>query len=126
MSLAYTYLATNGILKSALAAQDIGASGDGAAVDVTGWKSDAAMIVNIGAGTGTLPTLSLKLQHSEDGGSTWADVPGTTVTATTVAKVALMAFEPASYGNKVRVDYTVGGTGTPNYPVSVSLLGWNA
>lgn len=94
----------------------------------------AARLTLIGTLTGSNPTLTVKLQSSDDGGKTWMDV-GTSfaqINATTTPSggVERVTFAdnptgglntPVAWGNCFRVLYTFGGTGTVTGNVGVSL-----
>ncbi len=88
----------------------------------------AYITVNMGAVTGTSPTLDMKVQISTDGGTTWVDLPGavfpqfTTTgaktlliypSATPVANSAVSAPLPRSW----RVVWAVAGT-TPSFTIT--------
>lgn len=88
----------------------------------------AVIVINMGAVTGTTPTLDMKMQLSPDGGTTWVDIagaawpqiiatglytlaiyPGMTV----VASAALSRSLPRTW----RLVWTVGGT-TPSFTIT--------
>lgn len=95
----------------------------------------AAIIINMGAVTGTTPTAVLKVQGSADGGTTWYDVPGATTaslvatgvygivvypgitpvagTTTTGTTAAVAQTLPRSW----RLVWTIGGT-TPSFTIT--------
>lgn len=96
---------------------------NGPAVDVRGQKGIAAVILDSAAGTGTTPTMDVKIQDSADGATGWADVPGATfaqVTAT--ASQQKIGLDLDACRGYIRAVATIGGT-TPSFTFSVTALG---
>lgn len=88
----------------------------------------AVVTLNVGAVTGTSPTLAAKLQMSPDGGTTWVDVPGASLPNITATGVYTLTVYPGAgaIANSVvnfplprtwRVYYTIGGT-TPSFTLT--------
>ena len=104
-----------------LAAAEITATGNGSGVDMLNYAGKAKIIVISSAGTGTSPTLDLKIQASADN-STWADVSGATFTqivdAATVEAIGVDLNSAARY---LRVVKTAGGT-TPSFYAGVVAI----
>lgn len=97
----------------------ITASGQSAA-----WVNDAiqgSVVVDINATavTGTTPSLTVQLQASDDGGTTWYNV-GAASSALTAAGQLRLASTPVLEG-MCRLNYTVSGT-TPSFTVTLRVL----
>jgi hypothetical protein len=96
---------------------------NGSAVDVRSQKGIAPVILDSAAGTGTSPTLDVKIQDSADGSTSWADVTGATFTqvinAASQQKIGLDLDATRGY---IRAVATIGGT-SPSFTFSVSALG---
>ena len=71
---------TVGLLLAAAARRTSTLTGTG--IDVLHYEGLALVVLNASAGTGTTPTLDVKLQHSDDN-STFADVTGAAFTRVT-------------------------------------------
>lgn len=102
--------------------QAITANTNGGSVDALGYNS-AALALEVGAVSGTSPTLDVKLQESADN-SAWSDVTGTTFTQVTAANNSqIMRVEGLGTSRKryLRVVATVGGT-SPNFTAAVNIL----
>ena len=94
----------------------------------------AARLTLTGTLAGTAPVLTVQLQSSDDGGTTWTQVGSSfaaiNATTTPTAGKERVTFAdsasggintPVAYGNCFRVQYTWGGTGDLSGDVSVSL-----
>lgn len=96
------------------------ANGNGAAVDVSQYHSIVLLhaVAAITAGENTI-----KLQHSDDGSTGWADVAnGAFAQLTATNKEATLKFNSDRFKKFVRVVDTVSGT-TPSGVRSVVLVG---
>ena len=90
------------------------ATGNGATIANVGNKG-VAIVVNMGAVTGTTPTCVIKVQGSADGGTTWYDVPGATTASLTATGVFGITIYP---GIAVTAGTTTTGTAaTANMPL---------
>ena len=96
-----------------------------AGVDVSGYSGEARLALNSSAGEGAGHTMTTKLQHSADNGSTdaWADVPGLAFAQVTNAAASFqtIAFNIDKCKKFVRVVDTLGGS-SPFFTRSVELL----
>lgn len=82
---------------------------NGTAVDRSEYHGRAKAVLKSGAGTGTTPTLDVKVQDSEDN-STWTDVSGATFTqVTTVASVQSIALNLQGVARYIRLVGTTAG-----------------
>lgn len=96
-------------------------SADGSAVDVRSYKGQAKALLFSAAGTGTTPTLDVKLQSSLDGSTGWADISGAAFTGVTDAAAALEGIGVTTEINYLRAVATIGG-GTPSFTFGVALI----
>jgi len=95
---------------------------NGTGVDVTDYEGVATVLLTSAAGTGTTPTLDVKLADSADN-STWADIPGATFAqVTTAASEQLLAFDVQAARKFVRAQCTIAGT-TPSFTFAVAFVG---
>jgi len=107
---------------NSLRPQAITANTNGSSVDTQGYNS-AAVILEVGAVSGTSPTLDVKIQESADA-STWTDVSGATFTQVTAANNSqIMRIEGLGTSRKryIRAVATVGGT-SPSFTSAVEVL----
>jgi molybdate-binding protein len=112
-------------IASLLGADSRNASANGTGFDLQGSndaEGEAIVILDSEAGSGTSPTLDVKLQESANN-STWSDISGATFTQVTDAaaafeKISINTNDVARY---VRAVGTSGGT-TPVFVYAVSLV----
>ena len=111
-------------LQNILRPQAITASGTGADIpNVSDMEGVARAIVRVGALSAST-VFTAKLEHSDDGSSNWADVPGGAFAAINTANSgASLGIDTAVLKKFVRVSYTAVG-GTPNLVASGFLLGY--
>lgn len=122
MSLTQTYIAAAGAALSLIPAGALAATANGTALDVRGYHDTGVALLNSGAGTGTTPTLDVKLQTSPNGTSGWVDIPSATFArVTTAAAVAALPVDLSASLGFLRAVSTIGGT-TPSFPVALTLL----
>ena len=97
---------------------------NGSAVDILDYEGHAAAILQSAAGTGTTPTLDVKLQDSADGSTDWQDVSGAAFTQVTDAAAAaeVIKFNASDVRRYVRAVATIGGS-TPSFTCAVSFVG---
>lgn len=104
-----------------LAASTETASGAGAGVAV-GTLRELLVVLNVTAASGTSPSLTVEIDSSVDGGTTWVKLQTfAAVTAVGVAQISLGA-PSAAFGNLIRASWTVSGT-TPSFTFSVLAVG---
>ena len=98
---------------------------DSTGIDVLDYEGVALIVLNASAGTGTNPTLDVKLQHSDDD-STYADVTDGAFTQVTdaaeTAGVQVMKVNVSDLKQYLRIVGTVGGT-TPSFDYGVEFVG---
>jgi hypothetical protein len=97
----------------------------GTGIDVLHYEGVALAVLNASAGTGTTPTLDVKLQHSDDN-STFADVTGGAFTQVTDAAesagIQVKRINVSDLKRYVRVIGTIAGT-TPSFDYGVEFVG---
>lgn len=99
------------------------ATANGTGVDLQQYSGDVAVLLDSAAGTGTSPTLDVKLQDSADN-STFADISGATFTQVTSAAAAQekIVINKDAARRYVRAVATIGGT-SPSFTFSVNAVG---
>lgn len=105
-------------------AQTVGGS---SAAAVVGNFREYLLLVNVTAVSGTAsPTLTLFVDTSSDGGTTWFQIAtATAITATGTSVIALGAGSsatPVLFGDTIRLRWTISGT-TPSFTFSVVGIG---
>jgi hypothetical protein len=99
------------------------ATGNGTGIDVQTMDGDLFLVLDSAAGTGTTPTLDIKVQSSDTSGGTYADIAGATFTqVTTTASQQAITISKDEAKRYIRVVYTVGGT-SPSFTFSVNAVG---
>lgn len=98
----------------------------GTANDISGANATGAVgFLNVTAQAGTSPTLDVKIQDTPDG-TIWFDVPGLTFTQVTASTGQQTAQATRAIGQKLRAVATVGGSATPTFTFSVSVITYYA
>lgn len=98
------------------------ATANGTGVDLQQYSGDVAVVLDSAAGTGTTPTLDVKLQDSADN-SSFADITGATFTQVTgTASQQKIVVNKDGAQRYVRAVATIAGT-TPSFTFSVNALG---
>lgn len=102
---------------------DRSATSNGSAVDILSYEGQAAAILQSSAGSGTNPTLDVKLQDSADGSTGWADIAGAAFAQVTNASPSaqIVKFSASNARRFVRVVATIGGT-TPSFTCAASFV----
>ena len=97
----------------------------GTGIDVLEYEGVALVLLNASAGTGTSPTLDVKLQHSDDD-STYEDVTSGAFSQVTdaaeTAGVKVMKLNVSDLKRYLRVVGTIAGT-TPSFDFGVEFVG---
>lgn len=124
MALAITDITTQGV-KHLQNNSSITASGDGSETDLSDWDGPITLVLDIGAVTGTSPTLAVTLKSAPISGGTYAAIPEgtlfslTSADANTVKSIIL----PQTIQGFVKLSVTIGGTSTPTFPLSAMVFG---
>ncbi len=96
------------------------ASANGSAVDLLGYVNpgvkDMLAYLNVGAVSGTTPTLDLKLQESDDGSTGWTDISGAVFTQATSATSETI--KAKVFKRYIRAVATIAGT-APSFTFAV-------
>jgi len=98
---------------------------NGTGVDLVALEGVAAVFLDSAAGTGTTPTMTVKLQHSDDDGSAdaYADISGATFAqVTTAASKQTITVDLSQAKRWIRAVTTIGGT-SPSFTFSVCIAG---
>ena len=97
----------------------------GTGIDVLEYEGVALVLLNASAGTGTTPTLDVKLQHSDDD-STYEDVTSGAFSQVTdaaeTAGVKAMKLKVSDLKRYLRIVGTIAGT-TPSFDFGVEFVG---
>ena len=97
----------------------------GTGIDVLEYEGVSLVLLNASAGTGTSPTLDVKLQHSDDD-STYEDVTSGAFSQVTdaaeTAGVKVMKLNVSYLKRYLRVVGTIAGT-TPSFDFGVEFVG---
>jgi hypothetical protein len=102
--------------------QAITSNANGISVDTIGYYS-SAVVLEVGAVSGTSPTLNVKIQESADG-TTWTDVPGANfsqVTGSNQSQIIRIEGLGTSRKRYLRASASVGGT-SPSFTAAVEFL----
>lgn len=100
-------------------------SANGSAVDVTAYEGSLLATVHSAAGTGTNPTLDVKLQDSADGSTDWQDVTGAVfaqIDDTAGGSIQGIQVDKGKCRQYVRAVATIAGT-TPSFLCAVAIAG---
>ena len=89
------------------------------AVVVTSDVNNAFVTLNVTAVSGTVPTLDVKIQGSDDGGTTWFDIPNATFTQKVAA--GSQAIQINTFSDAIRAVATIAGT-TPSFTFAVKAV----
>lgn len=112
-------ISSNALLQSGLTSRNITSSVNGGTVDMIQGDGRCCAIQQIGAVTGTAPSLAGKIQESSDG-TNWTDIAGATFTAVTASdNVQAISFDRT----KRYMRYASAVTGTsPNFQIAVVII----
>lgn len=94
-------------------------SGTSGYVEV-GEYDEALVTLNVTAASGSSPTLAVKLQVSDDSGTTWYDLPNGSFTQATGATTQALAI--TNFGDILRANFTIGGT-SPSFTFALKVMG---
>jgi hypothetical protein len=112
--------ALNSVLKNILPTAARTTTANGTGVDLAAVKGGATIILDSAAGTGTTPTLDVKLQSSPDN-STWTDIPGAVFAqVVAVASQQILGIDVVKCQRYIRTVSTITGT-TPSFTYSLNL-----
>lgn len=89
------------------------------ALQSVGQYKEALVTLNCTVASGTSPTLAVTIQASDDGGTTWYNLPNGSFTALTAA--GSQAIQVNTFGDTIRAAWTIGGT-TPSFTFAVKAV----
>lgn len=115
-------LKNNQVVSESLAPAARTASANGTSVDLQGYDGDVLAVLDSAAGTGTSPTMDVKVQDSADN-SAFADVTGLTFTQVINAvSLQTLRIDSRSVRRYIRLVATIGGT-TPSFTAVGLIVG---
>ena len=93
-----------------------------AAIDLKEYDGDVSLILTSAAGTGSSPTLDVKVQDSDTDGGTYGDLSGAAFTQVTdSASMQVITFSKDEAKRYIKIVQTVGGS-TPSFTFSINGL----
>ena len=93
-----------------------------AAIDLKEYDGDVSLILTSAAGTGSSPTLDVKVQDSDASGGTYGDLTGAAFTQVTdSASMQVITFSKDEAKRYIKIVQTVGGS-TPSFTFSINGL----
>jgi hypothetical protein len=98
------------------------ANATGVAVNLAGLEGNVELIVRSAAPGNSTGTLSLQLQTSADGSTSWQNVGPALAAFTTASGIVAANLNPVGCQQYIRAVVTVGGTG-PSFPACVLAIG---
>mgnify|MGYP001458472393 CR=1 FL=1 len=103
----------------------VATSGNGTGVDLIGYVGEVVAVLNAGVKTaGDNPTMDIAFEDSANNSSFAAISPAVAFTQlTTAASVQVIRIDTRAVRRYIRAVKTIGGTSTPSFPLSVTMLG---
>tara|TARA_R100000231_G_scaffold3174_2_gene5847 strand:+ start:7565 stop:7948 length:384 start_codon:yes stop_codon:yes gene_type:complete len=99
------------------------ATATSAAIDLLEFDGDVLLVLDSAAGTGSSPTLDVKLTECDTTGGTYTDLSGATFTQVTdSASMQTLVISKDSAERFVKIVQTIGGS-TPSFTFSINLIG---
>ena len=93
-----------------------------AAIDLKEYDGDVSLILTSAAGTGSSPTLDVKVQDSDASGGTYGDLSGAAFTQVTDSvSMQVITFSKDEAKRYIKIVQTVGGS-TPSFTFSINGL----
>ena len=109
-------------ITAAVASASVTATATSSAIDLKEFDGDVLLVLNCAAGTGSSPTLDIKVQDSDETGGTYADLSGATFTQVTdSASVQTLEVNKDECKRFIKLVQTVGGS-SPVFVYGVSLV----
>ena len=110
-------------ISAAVASASVTATATSSAIDLKEFDGDVLLVLNCAAGTGSSPTLDIKVQDSDETGGTYGDLSGATFTqVTTSASVQTLEVNKDECKRFIKLVQTVGGS-SPVFVYGISLVG---
>ena len=109
-------------LFSCVATAAVTSTATSAAIDLKEYDGDVSLILTSAAGTGSSPTLDVKVQDSDTDGGTYGDLSGAAFTQVTdSASMQVITFSKDEAKPYIKIVQTVGGS-TPSFTFSINGL----
>ena len=110
-------------ITAAVASASVTATATSSAIDLKEFDGDVLLVLNCAAGTGSSPTLDIKVQDSDETGGTYGDLSGATFTqVTTSASVQTLEVNKDECKRFIKIVQTV-GCSSPVFVYGISLVG---
>lgn len=95
----------------------------GSAIDLINYQGEGKLILMSNAGTGTLPTLDVKVQECDTSDGDYTDVSGAAFTQVTDAADAfeVISLKIDEVKRYIKIIGTIGGSDTPTFTFGVAL-----
>ena len=108
---------------AAVASASVTATATSSAIDLKEFDGDVILVLNCAAGTGSSPTLDIKVQDSDETGGTYGDLSGAAFTqVTTSASLQTLEVNKDECKRFIKIVQTVGGS-SPVFVYGISLIG---
>ena len=109
-------------ITAAVASASVTATATSGAIDLKEFDGDVLLVLNCAAGTGSSPTLDIKVQDSDETGGTYGDLSGAAFTQVTdSASVQTLEVNKDECKRFIKIVQTVGGS-SPVFVYGVSLI----
>ena len=93
------------------------------AIDLLEYDGDVLLVLDCAAGTGTSPTLDIKLTECATTGGTYTDLSGATFTQVTdSASMQTLVINKDSAERYIKIVQTITGS-SPSFTLSINLIG---
>ena len=110
-------------ISAAVASASVSATATSSAIDLKDFDGDVLLVLNSAAGTGSSPTLDVKVQDSDETGGTYGDLSGAAFTqVTTSASLQTLEVNKDECKRFIKLVQTVGGS-SPVFVYGISLIG---
>tara|TARA_B100000609_G_scaffold183346_1_gene165595 strand:+ start:204 stop:587 length:384 start_codon:yes stop_codon:yes gene_type:complete len=110
-------------ITAAVASASVTATATSGAIDLKEFDGDVLLVLNCAAGTGSSPTLDIKVQDSDETGGTYGDLSGAAFTQVTdSASVQTLEVNKDECKRFIKIVQTVGGS-SPVFVYGISLVG---
>ena len=110
-------------ISAAVASASVTATATSSAIDLKEFDGDVLLVLNCAAGTGSSPTLDIKVQDSDETGGTYGDLSGAAFTQVTdSASVQTLEVNKDECKRFIKIVQTVGGS-SPVFVYGISLVG---
>ena len=110
-------------ISAAVASASVTATATSSAIDLKEFDGDVLLVLNCAAGTGSSPTLDIKVQDSDETGGTYGDLSGAAFTQVTdSASLQTLEVNKDECKRFIKLVQTVGGS-SPVFVYGISLVG---